>query len=472
MRRTKLPNVSSLHLPSFLLFTFFFVAYNRFTYILIGKALKGFDSYFGQNAFTAFVSTKVIKMLSAWQCDSDSLIIGRLKENISGGAFSNWPLLRPAGTNNCEGWPFFQNFELGDLYLSQSGLVGWLITLPSAVLQNSAWPGIAIMYCFAAGLSSLIAVWIIRLTHRNLHRIGTILMVLILLQPWLVVVAGSIYWLIGLKLLPAIAVVQIFKGKERWFGIAIPLTALCSFLVFSSGYEFLTVVIILPTAALTYFASIQKWPIRTYLFRAFGILVGQLIGLFLSLVTHFLILRKLLGNGEAAFLELRNVVVKRTGITQSAVENSYSASLKSSPSEVLSTYLDMPIIGAPLEIPILNFLTVGVLIVVCISTIPFLANLSEKYNSPQIQAVGLSWVVSLLGPLGWFTLARPHSYVHTHINYVLWFFPTIPLAVFILSGAIESWFSKVHTSQYVKLIFLSTLIILLLMFCYSQFSMR
>jgi hypothetical protein len=40
--------------------------------------------------------------------------------------------------------------------------------------------------------------------------------------------------------------------------------------------------------------------------------------------------------------------------------------------------------------------------------------------------------MSLLGPLGWFCLTRPHSFIHQFINFALWYIPTIPLGLTIL----------------------------------------
>lgn len=36
---------------------------------------------------------------------------------------------------------------------------------------------------------------------------------------------------------------------------------------------------------------------------------------------------------------------------------------------------------------------------------------------------------SILSPLSWFVLAKVHSYVHTHINHVLWSMPFILLSM-------------------------------------------
>lgn len=41
-------------------------------------------------------------------------------------------------------------------------------------------------------------------------------------------------------------------------------------------------------------------------------------------------------------------------------------------------------------------------------------------------------IISLLSSVSWFVLAKSHSYVHTHMNYVLWFFGYVQMCLFII----------------------------------------
>jgi hypothetical protein len=46
-------------------------------------------------------------------------------------------------------------------------------------------------------------------------------------------------------------------------------------------------------------------------------------------------------------------------------------------------------------------------------------------------------VLSFLAPLSWFFLAKAHSYIHTHLNYVLWYIGFMPFSVlFIVSSKV------------------------------------
>lgn len=53
----------------------------------------------------------------------------------------------------------------------------------------------------------------------------------------------------------------------------------------------------------------------------------------------------------------------------------------------------------------------------------------KKYNINVRHDIYLL-AVSLWSSLSWFVLARPHSYIHIHINHVLWVMPFIPVALY------------------------------------------
>lgn len=62
----------------------------------------------------------------------------------------------------------------------------------------------------------------------------------------------------------------------------------------------------------------------------------------------------------------------------------------------------------------------------------------RKYNRIEdIQILSL-FLISLIGTLSWVILAKSHSYIHTHINYVLWFLGYVQMMVYILISSLLS----------------------------------
>lgn len=40
--------------------------------------------------------------------------------------------------------------------------------------------------------------------------------------------------------------------------------------------------------------------------------------------------------------------------------------------------------------------------------------------------------VSLVAPISWFVMAKGHSFIHTHVNYILWYLPFVPIGLLFL----------------------------------------
>jgi hypothetical protein len=409
-----------------ILFLFFFVAFNRGTYLVLGLLFNGKREI--PRNLAEFMQSGV-PFLGSFQVDSDSLVVGRLKENLNDGLFSEWPFLGESGG-----------------YLSQIGLGGWLITLLPTTFRSQEAIGIAMMYSTAAAASALIAVWIVKGAFRTLSTWGAVLVALTLLQPWIVAIAGSIYWLIGLKLLPAIVLLRLSNYPNLPYRITLIGVASATFLALASGYEYVTVVFALTLSVITYNAIQREWSVRLYATRVMMTLSCQVASFVCTLIVHFGLLLPATGNFSSAFDVIRRIVSKRTGANSAPVDGVFMESLLVSPLEVLVTYLSMPVFGAPFNLPILNLFTVGNLILFCICAMPLLGRLESSCGLNH-RALGFAWLVSLLGPMGWFLLARPHSYIHTHINYALWFLPTIPLAAVFLTELITRWIDRIKRER-------------------------
>ena len=60
----------------------------------------------------------------------------------------------------------------------------------------------------------------------------------------------------------------------------------------------------------------------------------------------------------------------------------------------------------------------------------------RRFNKIEnIQILSL-FLISLIGTLSWIILAKSHSYIHTHINYVLWFLGYVQMMVYILVSSV------------------------------------
>ena len=409
-------------LQATLVFLLFFVAYNRGTYLVLRIVLRGerrVPSNLGDLASAG------VPLLESFQLDSDSLIAGRLFWNITQGVFADWPFLRTVD---------------GNPYLSQVGLGGWLMTMPPTVIHSDGVVGLAVMYCVAAALSALLATWSVMVVQRALGALPAVAVAVALLQPWIVAMAGSIYWLIGLKILPAALLSILLRRQKLPFWLTSSIVGLVTIVALASGYEFATIVFAMPLGVLTFLAVHQGWPLRRSMLRALAVAGSQIAAFAVTLGFHYLLLSRQFGGRSLASSALLEIVTKRTGASGAAVDDVYAASLQSSPMDVLNTYLAMPLVGAPLSIPLVGVVTTATFLVIGVVVLPLVRYLPVSHDRRRlVLALGLAWLVTLLGPVGWYLLARPHSYIHTHINFTLWFLPTIPLGVAYLYQPAAYW---------------------------------
>lgn len=431
-----------------LLFAVFFIAFGWAPHLVLADWLSGSNL----SAFHA-----------GFQLDSDALVTGRLQQNSVGGIFSAGMTLGLDGA--------YQN-PYG-FYVGQFGLGGWLLTLPSTLLGATGWFGIPLMYAIVAAGNALLATAAIGMLARTLSRGAALLAIIALVQPWPSAMAHSIYWMIGLKLLPAAGLIVLFTlnrdSRSRLVGASLVLT-LCAAL---SGYEFITIVIASQMGVITYYAVLRRAAVSDALrLLALG-LVGSIAGFVLAMCLQVLQLWLKLGSLGSAVEALGGTVSKRTGATGMEVDPVYAASLATSPSKVLETYLSMPVIGSPGALPLFRYFTVVILVAVCCVVI-VVGFRGSPTSNPRIRqtAMGAAWFVALLGPLGWFLLARPHSVIHTHINYALWYIPTVPLGFALLWDPIRRGLVGMRHQPLLMIAVLGTVAATLVFFAYSLLSVR
>lgn len=70
-----------------------------------------------------------------------------------------------------------------------------------------------------------------------------------------------------------------------------------------------------------------------------------------------------------------------------------------------------------------------------ISLVPLIIYLQcrkKKQKLPFSDEIMLLYVISFVATFSWYALAKSHSYIHTHMNYVLWYFGFVQICVYVL----------------------------------------
>jgi len=220
-----------------------------------------------------------------------------------------------------------------------------------------------------------------------------------------------------------------------------------------AGYEFVSSVILLagvaPFLKLYQEQNSTDKKIKHAQIQALKIVMTAFGALGLAILIHAYL------RGTSIIAGLESIVLdvkRRTHGNSQDFPGTYADSLDASSSEVLRKYF------FEWNTPVLNFgtpefakVTLGqnlflLLIISCVLTgviaYAFMGN-ERKFNVRLHDSGIFLFFYALSIPLSWFILASAHSYIHTHINFVLWYLLTIPVLIWISGKNVISIFKFV-----------------------------
>lgn len=284
--------------------------------------------------------------------DGDELVVERYRQNLAGGPLSGSMMLGASDSG---------------YYVSEFGLWSWALTLLPWVLNLSDATATSVMYSIVAGLNALLATSAVVGCRRTLGSGPALLCGISLLQPWSVAISKSIYFCIGLRLVPALVLLvltQMRRESTRQIFVAVLVGNL---LVFTSGFIFITTVLSSQLAVIAYYAIVRDWKLGSVFSKIFTSVFAMIAAFATTMGLLFLKLLSFYGSITQASETIVETVVKRTGVSGTVVPEAFAESLASSPVDVLRMYLSMPVFGAVSEgLPTLtSYFRVDTLLILC-----------------------------------------------------------------------------------------------------------
>jgi hypothetical protein len=372
--------------------------------------------------------------------DTDRQVLNRLVQNQEFGLFS------AGGSLDREG-----------AYVSQIGLGGWLLTVLPTLVGARGWIGEFLIFSQIAMLNAGVFTFVADRIKTVFGTAASFVLVIMLIQPMSIAINGSPRFMIGVRLLPAlILAMQLFKPKVVSMG-AIGAMFAASFVGYASGYDYASITPATVAGVLAASAVIHRWRFGILLRQAALPLAATIVALVGTIGAHLVQLSLRFGGFQEALSVVNYRLAKRSGLVDDLVSDPLLVeSLASSPLRVLDWYLAFPIFLGPARVPILHLVSVGILIVaVLLLSFTFAYESDGSIGNRVKFGLAVGWVVSLLGPLGWYLLARPSAYIHTHTDGAAWFFPTIPIGAVLVIVAISKPFHRQSWSLRAYLIALS-----------------
>ena len=393
-----------------------------------------------------------------YQDDSDMHIRGRIARTIeTGNPFSDHALIGQYATiDGTEKYdPYFRQIGIQGLYAS------FVQKITGADLEATVRYTRMINSLLCALMCAVFAFW---LWKERGETSAILSVVFFAFSPWLTVSARNLYWSTWLMLLPAVLMLIILRHdavrKKYSNTLAFILCFVSIFLKCGAGYEFVSCVLVCMEIPLIYYAVQNSWNIKKFFIRAAVSGIGGIMGFAAAVGVNLFQCKKLVGDFNTAVQLMMENISKRTGAFGFEQTNELIiASLNVSPITVINTYLfsGEPVLFGFNMAEIIAFF----LVMLCV-------HLITKKGSEAAYAAS---VVSLVGPLSWMILAKGHSFIHCHINYILWSIPTVYIMALSGAGTLSALIKEGYTSaktlsRRIMIIAVPVILALYIIFCF------
>lgn len=395
----------------------------------------------------------------------DGLIAARLKVDTSLGFF-NQILPDTAVDTHFDNYqrqePAFAVQERWRPYNSQYGLQFHALRLLDSFISLKS-NTVAMIFSLATSLTLVFM-------YRSVLPLGDIwakaFVLTLAVSPWFIVFARNSYWAVFLMLLPFAVSSWILKNKNilKIWKTLLALFLFASFLAkFLCGYEFMTSIGL--SSVVPFFLYREK-NLATKSECTRGVAVACLSFLCAFGSALYIHSASLTQNGDVlnGLETIRIIAAKRISnrydpelarsfcehlaskdgveVCEKEYEKNFSSSLNANPISVFAAYLIVPCLfpyipktGFSLfyiqdyyeHSTFADFFVYAFPSIVSKSLFLFvcLAIVMLSFNRRKFR---LSLACAFAASTSWFFLAKGHSYIHQHINYILWYLPFIPIA--------------------------------------------
>lgn len=318
--------------------------------------------------------------------------------------------------------PEEQNLTVNE-YVSQYGLQGHIFSFLYNKLHMPFW----MLKAICSGLLAIVLVAICFFISKKYNKImGVVFYITFLLSPWIVSFARNLYWVEFTWFLPALfgLILSMNLKKKK---ILIPCIALSIFIKCLCGYEYITSIMLMAIAFLLIdFVVVKTKEERKEIFKTIIITgIACLLAFGIALLLHSI----LRGNGnilEGIKSIYKEDILRRTIISANATDfpEVYAESLQAGVIETVAKYFTWHtdiILGISGEYFRIVFVMVMAIIIY---------NIVKKEKTAYRDLT--MFVVFLATTISWYVLGKSHSYIHTTMNYVLWYFGFIQICLYII----------------------------------------
>ena len=388
------------------------------------------------------------------QKDTEAHIIGRMVKSRQDGIFSAGGLngWGTAKSTDAEWIPSTElgpqytaylyklSFEQFSTYNSQPGGQGMVFSLLDRLIPLSPQTKLTLFYVLTALLSAIALAAIIGWFYEAFGGwVALFILSSAVLSQWLTVFGKNLWWSLWAFYLPMIVVMYFLKRSRETldrqlirFGIVIFIAV--SIKCFINGYEYITTTLVMMMAPFVYYVILDKWSGRQCVKWTLVAGLSSGVAIFLSLI----MLCFQIGAAKNGFMDgVAHVVWSFGKRTYGEAENFppvYAASLEAGTIGVVITYMngiffDLNNYLSQTNDFVSNFLLkiryYYLIVLFTVMSVLLFFRSQKMAAARRWHYIALIWTTwfSILAPLSWFVIFKAHSYIHTHMSFLLWQMP-------------------------------------------------
>lgn len=352
-----------------------------------------------------------------FQQDSEALVIGKMYQ------------MSHKSNNNKYGLQYiFQKIDNKKIiyitkdYKSQVGLQGFIF---SKLNVNMNIP-INVLNGLCALFTSIVIVCICFLLYKKYDAVfATVFYIVFLLSPWIVNFARNLYWVPFTWFLPLLFCLLLDKTENK--KVFLPLIFLSVFFKSLCGYEYLSTILITSVVFFVtdFITTKDKRKKKKIFIIILEVGIISILAFLLAISIHAYL------RGDGKIIKGLDTIYKEDVLRRTISNNAdlfdeqiVKESIKASHIEVLKKYF---IFSTEII-----YLVPGKFFafIVSISLVILIINLVR--NKKNVDKDTVLYLMFFISTISWHVLAKAHSFVHLHMNYVLWYFGFIQMTFYLI----------------------------------------
>ncbi len=385
-----------------------------------------------------------------FQRDSESLVMGRIVQTRVEGMFSQGGLAGRRGQPSRR-TPAFQYKLYRDghpasgftPYRSHPGANGWLAAAADGLMPRRVGGHLGVLQTGTAALSALVFAGATALTWRRFGLVAALVLLAgTLASPWVTLFSRNLWWSLWAMYLPMLGAAWCVARRPSLRTVAALAAVAMAIKVAMTGYEYVTAVLISGMVPFVYAWAASRFAhasVRSATAYLGGLIAAGTVGLGVLIGQNAL----QSGSWATGAQHVLTVLGNRTHGDPSAHEAVYQAALSASVWESTRPYVFR--LG-PFSHGAEAWWSYGtwciVTAVVCGLAL-WLAR-SNKESAASLRGLVAATVCSVLAPLSWFILFKGHSFIHVHMNAIVWHLPFVPVSLVLMGRVAQAGWARLR----------------------------